>query len=98
MNYNSLTKYAIALASCCAAHYSDKLVIVFTFKIYIFAKNKIFIYLFFRYIYSLNSEVHTLDKHSYTLCNRYLRSFNFTIIFHNYKKDENAHIHVNSPL
>ena len=44
-----------------------------------------------------------IDKPSDTLCNLCLRPFNFTIIFHDDKKDENkvignAHIHVNSAL
>ena len=41
-NYNPLmTKYAIALASHCAVHYNDRLAIVFTCEIEIFAKNNI---------------------------------------------------------
>ena len=44
-----------------------------------------------------------IDKPSDALCNLCLRPFNFKIIFHDDKKDENkvtgnAHIHVNSPL
>ena len=102
-NYNPLTKYTIALASPSAVHYNGSLAIVFTFEIAIFTKNNIFIYIFFQRIYSHNSEVCTLDKPFDALCNICLRSFNFTIIFHDDKKDENkvienARIHVNSPL
>ena len=44
-----------------------------------------------------------IDKPSDALCKLCLRPFNFTIVFHDDKKDENkvignAHIHVNSPL
>ena len=85
-DYNPLTKYTITLASGCTVNYSDRLVIVFTFEIYVFTKNNILIYLFFRWIYSHSSEVYTLDKHSYTLYNLYFRPFNFTITFHDDKK------------
>ena len=83
-NYKPLmTKYTIALASCCAVHYNDRLAIVFNCEIEIFAKNNSLIYIFFRRIYSHNSEAYTLDKRSY-LC---LRPFNCTIIFHDNKKN-----------
>ena len=62
-----MTKYTIALASRCTVHYNDRLAIVFSSEIEIFAKNNILIYIFFRHIYSQNSEVYTLDKRSYVL-------------------------------
>ena len=58
---------------------------------------------FLWHIYSHNSQVYTLDKTSDAACNLYLNPFNFTIIFHDDKKDENkvignAGTHVNSTL
>ena len=54
-----MTRYTIALPSCGAVHFN---VVHFnvTLEIVIFTKNNIFIYIFFRYIYSHNSEVYTL--------------------------------------
>ena len=54
-------------------------------------------------MYSLNSEVYTLDKPFDAHCKLCLGPFNFMMIFHNDKKDENkvignARTHVNSPL
>ena len=99
-----MTKYTIVLVSCGPVHYNGSLAIVLTFEIAIFTKNNIFIYIFFWCVYSHNSEVYTLDKPSDALYNLCLRPFNFTIIFHDDKKDENKVIenacihHVNSPL
>ena len=59
-NYNPLTKYTAALVSRGAIH-NGSLVIVFTFEIVIFTKSNIFIYVFFRRIYSHNSEIYILD-------------------------------------
>ena len=63
-----MTKYTVALASRGAIH-NGSLVIVFTFENVIFTKNNIFIFIFFRRLYSHNSEVYTLDKPSDAACN-----------------------------
>ena len=57
-----MTRYTIAFPSCGAAHFNVGLVIVFTLEIVIFTKNNIFIYIFFRHIFSHNSEVYTLAQ------------------------------------
>ena len=59
---------------------------VFTFKIEFLTKINIFIFIFIKRRYSHNFEVPTLDKRSDALCNLSLRTFNFTIIFHESKK------------